>query len=841
MDKFPRCGCDVVVGTERKYIRLLAVNAHTKILSTSSRTTLKQTFENPDLLKPLEELHYVFPLYEGVSVVSFAAHIGSRVIHGVVQEKSAAKSTYKQAKADGCVAGLLEQSQSAGDVFFASIGNVPAGATIAIEIEYLTDLKHDAETDAIRFTIPTKIAPRYGSSELFQADITQVSQPKQSFSVTIDAEMPLGSNITSVQSPTHPIAVQIGRLSDATTQYEPSLTRASASLSLGTAELADDFVVQIAATKLGEPCAILETHPDIPHQRALMMTLVPKFSIPTDRPEIVFVCDRSGSMGGSDKIGRLKAALNVFLKSLPLGTKFNLVSFGSHFEFLWERSQTYDQDTLDKAIAYANSFGSDFGGTKMYQPVAETFARRYKDMNLEVFLLTDGDVWEQQDLFDLIDHGVAESKGAIRLFTVGIGRNASHALIEGAARAGNGFAQFVKDDEQATTKFIRMLRASLTPHIQDYSLALKYRSTSQEAEDDGFELVETSANTLTLSDPELVSEDKQDTIPLYDNNVSDTADQKDSQADFTSKYAHLPSIATPRYVQSPYKVPALFPFSRTTAYVLLSEDNQYHLPKSLLLKGSSLHGPLELEIPITFLPGRGKTIHQMAARHMIRELEQNRGWIFHASNSVTGNKLSEEFEGRFPDMVEHKAVKLGIRHQITGKWTSFIALDAGGADCVLKGGLTEMRVVNVSSSSMTFVSPVLSSQCLEEAEESDEDMGFALIDDDAPARAASPMPQPTVAPWQQLIDLQLFDGRWVWGKEIVELLGVDREQVANAIVTGLSDDILATVASIAYLQKKYFEEKDTWAMIAEKAEEWICRTVGSDTYQKARKDIGVVF
>lgn len=489
MYKLPRCGCEVVVGAERKYIRLLAVNAHTKILSTSSRTTLAQTFENPDLIRPLEELHYVFPLYEGVSVVSFTAHIGSRVIHGVVQEKSAAKTTYKQAKATGHVAGLLEQSRSAGDVFVARIGNVPAGATISVEIEYLADLKHDAETDAIRFTIPTKIAPRYGPSELLRADATQVSQPEQGFSVTIDAEMPFGSNITSVQSPTHPIAVQIGRLSDATAQDEPSLTRASASLSLGTAELADDFVVQITATKLGEPSAILETHPEIPHQPALMTTLVPKFSIPTDKPEIVFVCDRSGSMGGADKIGRLKAALTVFLKSLPLGVKFNLVSFGSHFEFLWDRSQTYDQDTLNKAIAYVNSFGSDFGGTEMYQPVAETFAKRYKDMNLEVFLLTDGDVWGQQDLFDLINHGVAESKGAIRLFTVGIGRNASHALVEGAARAGNGFAQFVTDYEQATTKFIRMLRASLTPHIHDYSLELKYRSSSLEAEDDGFELV----------------------------------------------------------------------------------------------------------------------------------------------------------------------------------------------------------------------------------------------------------------------------------------------------------------------------------------------------------------
>jgi len=299
--------------------------------------------------------------------------------------------------------------------------------------------------------------------------------------------------------------------------------------------------------------------------------------------------------------------------------------------------------------------------------------------------------------------------------------------------------------------------------------------------------------------------------------------------------------------------------------VLLSEDNQDHIPKSLLLKGSSLHGPLELEIPITFLPRKGKTIHQLAARHIIRELEENRGWIFHASNHATGKKLGEDFEGRFPDIVEHEAVKLGIQHQITGKWTSFVALDADTTSGP-KDNLIEMGVIDAASahrqglrasgqpdvfrakkarrkkvSGGAVKKSRRSRQCYEEAEESDEDMGFALMDDDPPARAAPPVSRPTVAPWQQLVNLQCFDGRWVWSKEIVELFGVNRERVANATVESLSDDILATITAIAYLQKKYLGDKDTWIMIADKAEEWIRRTVDADTYLKLREDISVFF
>jgi len=56
-----------------------------------------------------------------------------------------------------------------------------------------------------------------------------------------------------------------------------------------------------------------------------MVSLVPKFSLPPEPSEIIFVIDRSGSM--VDKILTLRSALELFLKSLPLGVRFNIVSF----------------------------------------------------------------------------------------------------------------------------------------------------------------------------------------------------------------------------------------------------------------------------------------------------------------------------------------------------------------------------------------------------------------------------------------------------------------------------------------------------------------------------------
>ncbi|EEU35305.1 uncharacterized protein NECHADRAFT_36894 [Fusarium vanettenii 77-13-4] len=671
----PGCGCYIWVENARKYLPQVQVKAHTTILATTSRTNLTQTFVNPNKTNAIDELRYIFPLYDGVSVVAFTCTVGSRVIKGVVKEREKAKQVYEEAKAQGEIAGLLEQSLESADVFTTTIGNVPAGEKIQVDITYLGELKHDAEVDGVRFTIPTHIVPRYGTA-LSLGDGSNVIRD-EGIAFSIDAEMPQGSSIKSIQSPSHPISVNIGTTST-TESEEPSLRRASATLQQNATFLEKDFIVQVVATNIGEPSAILETHPTIPNQRALMTTLVPKFKLPSEKPEIVFICDRSGSMGGT--IPDLKAALEIFLKSLPVGVKFNICSFGSHFSFLWDRSQTYSKDSLDKALRHIKSFDADFGGTEMYQPVEATFKKRYTDMNLEIFLLTDGAIYDQDRLFELINHNVAESKGSVRVFSLGIGSGASTSLVEGVARAGNGFAQTVGHGEKMDKKVVRMLKGALFPHITDYSLEIKYEKADTSADDDDeFELVEKVSDGLKIDVQEVeatekTSESKQP-ISLFDRSVDDDNDTAMTDApDVDSKYDHLPAVPIPRYLQTPGEIPPLFPFNRTSVYVLLSDATPDQRPKSVLLKGTSRHGPLELEIPITTLAEKDSVIHRLAARKEVKELEEGRGWITHAKDG-SGKLFKEKHEGHFSDLVEREAVRLGVTYQVGGKWCSFVAVE----------------------------------------------------------------------------------------------------------------------------------------------------------------------
>jgi hypothetical protein len=685
----------------RSYLPQVRLAAHTTIVSTTSRTVLTQTFVNPQQDRTIPELRYTFPLYDGVSVVGFTCTIDNdRVIRGVVKERNEARKAYRDAVDRGDTAGLLEQLPEASDVFTTTIGNV-SGAELKVELTYLGELKHDAEVDGIRFTIPTSVAPRYGDYPGRLAEGSNVSV-EGGISIVVDAEMPGGSNIKSVQSPSHPISVTVGNTAaGASSGADMSLQKASATLSLGSTELDHDFVLQVVATNTGSPVAVLETHPTIPNHRAIMTTLVPKFSLPSSRPEIVFVCDRSGSMDSGTRMQGLKAALHIFLKSLPLGVKFNVCSFGSRHELLFKNgSVAYDAVSLKEATSYIETFSANFGGTEMYRPLEEVLMKRYKDMDLEIFLLTDGEVWNQADLFGLIDTHVRQSKGATRVFTLGIGDGVSHALIEGLAVAGNGFAQTVTDHEQMNSKVVRMLKAALTPHILDYMIDVKYAaqpdagkqviSNSTEDGADGFEIVEKVMDALSISVTEPVARDEDEKkaaegaskqpISLFDPAADPDVDLAHASEDKTAggRYAGVPIVSEPQLLQAPYVIPPLYPFSRTTVYVLLSADTTQRTPTSVVVRGTSIHGPLELEIPVTVLSEPAETIHQLAARKAIRELEDGRGWIFHAKAAVDkgeGRLLKDTYPGRFSDMVEREMVRLGVTYQVGGKSCSFVAVD----------------------------------------------------------------------------------------------------------------------------------------------------------------------
>jgi hypothetical protein len=676
------CGCWYILpeshhssATSRKYLPQVDVNVHSTVLSTTSRTILTQTFVNPSDGK-LEMVNYTFPLYDGSCVVGFKCTIDDEVIRGVVKDREEAKADYEEAVKKGKHAGLLQQSSLASDTFTTSIGNIPAKTKAVIEITYLGELQYDAQTDGVRFTIPTIISPRYASASLSVWDIGEnlpaslgQSVDNGAFRITVDVAVDHRSRIEGLQSPSHPIAVSLGRTSvSEPTVFEHHLASAAVMWNRSAGIYMEaDFVLIVNAKDQEIPCAFLETHPSISHQRAIMTTLVPKFNIPNISPEIVFIIDRSGSM--VDKVATLQSALKVFLKSLPVGVKFNICSFGDRYSFLWGKSQTYNESNLKDALRYVDSVKADMGGTVMLEPIEATVNNRFRDLETEILLLTDGEIWNQQQLFTYIN--MACSENLIRIFSLGIGNSASHSLVQGIARAGGGFAQTVLSGEELDTKVVRMLKGALTPHVKDYTIEIQYEGDSP----DDFEIIEKSNEIPEVTDSppppyKKVSrrQSLKNAIPLFDPFFKET-NTKSATSTSQENFVIPPP---PKILQTPFKITSLFPFNRTSVYLLLSPDAAQKPIKSVMLKGTSAHGPLVLEIPVQIV-GPGETIHQLAARKITQELEEDRGWIFEAKDSE-GNVIVRQHEGKQDDIVRREAVRIGLLFQVSSKWCSFVAI-----------------------------------------------------------------------------------------------------------------------------------------------------------------------
>lgn len=639
------------------------LNAHATVLSSTSRTILTQAFINPSSNGPIKELSYTFPLYEGVSVVGFTCHVEDRVLQGEVKAKEKADAEYRDAVDLGQTAGILDHSSSAPDVFVIRLGNVAADGKVVVEITFIEELKQDAQNDGVRYTLPNVIAPRYGSlTPDTQISSSALAAERHGVSITVDVAVTKGSTIRGIDSPSHPIKVLLGRTSASSeSTFEPHQASASLHLASENAFLDRDFVVKVNADGQDKPHALLETHPTIPNQRALMTTLVPKFNLPSNNPEIVFIIDRSGSM--TDKIPTLQSALKVFLKSLPLGVHFNICSFGNRNEFLWPQSVPYDEKSLRKANKLAGSLKADMGGTEMHDAVQATVNNRLGDKELEVLVLTDGQIWDQDKLFSFVADASSENK--IRFFTLGIGDAASHSLIEGIARAGNGFSQSVLNYEELDRKVVRMLKGALMPHIHGCKLEVEYDAPLET--DAEFELVDhtdepasgtTPSSTEKITSPEPVP---QEPISLYDSEYKEPSISIEPVHD-----TDLPSIPLPDLLQAPSKIPNLYPFIRLSAYILLGPRTSGRIPQALVFRATSKHGPLALRIPIQDV-GKCEIIHQLACRKAVRELEEGHGWLEEEIKTIGQSKKNS--------LIARECERLGTQFQVTGKYCSFVAVE----------------------------------------------------------------------------------------------------------------------------------------------------------------------
>ena len=108
------------------------------------------------------ECVYTFPLGWQSVLLGMRVELNGKSMTGTVKPKKVAEAQYEEAISSGDLPVMLERSGK--DLYTANIGNIQTGDEVVIELDYAQILK--AEDGAIRFSLPTTIAPRYGDASV---------------------------------------------------------------------------------------------------------------------------------------------------------------------------------------------------------------------------------------------------------------------------------------------------------------------------------------------------------------------------------------------------------------------------------------------------------------------------------------------------------------------------------------------------------------------------------------------------------------------------------------------------------------------------------------------------
>lgn len=437
-----------------KKIPLRGVDVSGEVIGGTARVRVRQKYENVEQ-KPIEAI-YTFPLPTEGTLVGFRMECDGRRIDGVVKEREEAFRAYDDATLAGHGAALVEQERA--NVFTASVGNLLPGETTVVEVEYVQRLH--ANEGALRVMIPTLVAPRYipgapsgdrtghGAADptdrVPDADRISPKIADVDYRVALDLTLHVGER-AEVSSPSHKIETRRDGDRVHVSFEGAELDRDIVILAEGTADAPLQSVVAHKKGDIGTVC---------------FSRVVDLFD-PNAKPaplNVVFVLDRSGSMGGLS-IEEARKALRLCLRQLREGDRFSIIAFDDREEVFKNEPVPFTQKTLEQADKWIASIDAR-GGTELLRPMKHAVEQAGDGV---VVLLTDGQVGNEDEILA----AVMEARRKSRIYAFGIGTNVSDALLAQLARRTGGAVEQIHPGERIDEKVVATFSRAIAPRVTD--------------------------------------------------------------------------------------------------------------------------------------------------------------------------------------------------------------------------------------------------------------------------------------------------------------------------------------------------------------------------------------
>ena len=447
---------------------LVMTEAHMRVAGMIARVELRQRFYNPS--KDWLEGVYAFPLPENAAVDRMRLEVGDHVIEARIAERQAARRAYETARAQGRRAALLEQHRP--NIFTNAVANIAPGGTVTVTLRYQQTLRYADGRFTLR--LPMVVAPRYRPGPLHVVRTGPDGWATGSQLPGQDAPSPDPMVLPPALGPVNPVAIKVAldagvKLAALDSPYHAIRIagpwhdgKATVTLDNGAVPADRDFVLRWTPATGAAPVAgaFRETIGDDTYFVA--MVLPPQVaSAPVPPRDVVFVLDRSGSMGGRS-ILQARSAIADALARLRPEDRLDVIRFDDRYDALFGAMRPATSDNLAAARAYVESTEAR-GGTEMMAPLMAALSTTAPPGRLrQVVFLTDGAVDNETALLSAIEAHL----GNTRLFTVGIGSAPNSWFMTEAARVGRGsFTYIGKLDEvgaRMAELFARLARPAMT-------------------------------------------------------------------------------------------------------------------------------------------------------------------------------------------------------------------------------------------------------------------------------------------------------------------------------------------------------------------------------------------
>lgn len=398
---------------------------------------ISQTYVN-DTRETLE-VTYTFPLSSTGTVIGFEVEVGKNVFHGVCKEQQEAKKEYTDNIYAGNSAYMMEKN--ADNVFKIYVGKVARREKVCVKIKYID--RFDIVDNNIKVLIPTLFYPRYNPTKVI-LNMSEIVYTKVDYTVDFNIRISKKLNRKSISSPTHGI-----KLIDGNTEEIVEVVNA---------DLSKEFMLDIELKEESVTSAI--TYQNKEFENIVYLSYMPEIesSMEDEPKDYLFLLDVSGSMAGS-KLDAMKKAVKNCISKLDVGDTFNIVPFESNYTAMNIESIEATEENIKSAQYYVDSLRAR-GGTEILLPIK--FALYEKNVEKVIMLFTDGQVFNEDEIYNFIENNISNS----RIFPFGIDNNINDSFIKKLAKYGRGKYELIYPGEDIENKIIRAFDRIQSPKIE---------------------------------------------------------------------------------------------------------------------------------------------------------------------------------------------------------------------------------------------------------------------------------------------------------------------------------------------------------------------------------------